>query len=55
MLDGPPAPGYRIEISDDLQQWNVLTNLTSAATPIQFRDAAPVEGQRFYRAVRSSN
>ncbi len=54
-LDGPPAPGYRIETSGDLQHWTVLTNLSGAITPIQFRDEATAQGQKFYRAVRSSN
>jgi subtilase family serine protease len=55
MLDGPPAPGYRIEASTDLEQWNVLTNLSGAVMPLRFRDGATMQGQKFYRAIRTSN
>jgi hypothetical protein len=54
-LDGPPAPGYRIETSDDLQQWNGLTNMSGAITPLRCRDVTPIQGQKFYRAIRTSN
>jgi hypothetical protein len=55
VLDGPPAAEYRIEASDNLREWTVVTTRSGATTPIRFEDPAPLREKRFYRAVQEAN
>jgi len=50
-LNGQAGRSYTIEVSSDLSNWSVLTNLVVASSPLTIQDAGPASLQRFYRAV----
>jgi hypothetical protein len=51
-LTGEPGERYRIEVSTDLQQWLLVTEVMAATSPVLVRNSgAGAERQRFYRAV----
>ena len=51
-LGGPSGSQYRIEYSDNLTMWSVLTNVVLTTTPSFFIDpGSPQHPKRFYRAV----
>jgi hypothetical protein len=52
LVTGAPGPGYRIEVSDDLTHWTVLTTFTNLTGVAEFTDATPTNlPRRFYRAA----
>ncbi|MBI4664134.1 MAG: DUF11 domain-containing protein [Verrucomicrobia bacterium] len=52
LLNTEPGRTYFIEASANLRDWDLLTNVVSAATRVEFTDSASLGvKQRFYRAV----
>jgi hypothetical protein len=51
-LSGESGERYRVEVSADLHQWSLVSEVTAGPAPVLVRDAAAVgQAQRFYRAV----
>jgi outer membrane protein assembly factor BamB len=54
-LTGLPASRYLIQASADLQQWQTITNVTSANGVLQVVvQGLPLYNQRFYRAIEAN-
>ncbi|HEY9174131.1 MAG TPA: IPT/TIG domain-containing protein, partial [Verrucomicrobiae bacterium] len=52
LLSGEAGRAYTVQVSTNLAQWSVLTNVTGALTPVTIRDPnAGSHPRRFYRAL----